>query len=450
MRLTIKENKGCCWVASFMKTLKSYLWARVLLGLMLGLAVGIILGPDMALLEREASLNLSNWIAFPGYLFLAIIKMVVVPLVFTSIVCGVAAGDSVEVLKKLGVNVIFYFLLTTTIAVSIGLGLSYLLAPGMFIDSGLVDLSHHVSTGASINEALIDKTNIPKRLAAIIPTNPMGSMASGEMLQIVIFAAFVGAALVVMPKKKAAPFLNVNISVQEVCMTIVNWVLKIAPYAVFGLIAQVMIKMGLSALSGMLYYMMTVVLGLLCVLAVYLTLVRFVGQRSPWVFLKDIRNAQLIAFSTSSSSATMPVTLKVAEENVKVNPVVSRFVVPLGTTINMDGTALYQAIATVFLAQVFHIDLSFGDMLVVLITAIAASVGTPGTPGVGIVVLATILSTVGIPVEGIAIIIGVDRLLDMCRTTVNVTGDITASVVLERFVGKKLVEKESIKVKAKA
>jgi len=431
-------------VAGFMQTVRDHLWARVMLGLMLGLIMGVVLGPDLALLEREVSLNLSNWIAFPGYLFLAVIKMVVVPLVFTSIICGVAAGNSVEVLKKLGTNVIFYFLFTTTIAVSIGLGLSYLLSPGLLIDSGLVDLSNHASVGASINEALVDKTNIPKRLAAIIPTNPMGSMASGEMLQIVIFAAFVGAALVVMPKEKANPFLKVNVSVQDVCMTIVNWVLKLAPYAVFGLIAQVMIKMGLSALSGMLYYMMTVVLGLLCVMAVYLTIIKVVGKRSPFAFLKQIRNAQLIAFSTSSSSATMPVTLKVAEEEVKVNPIVSRFVVPLGTTINMDGTALYQAIATVFLAQVFHIDLSLGDMLVVLITAIAASVGTPGTPGVGIVVLATILSTVGIPVEGIAIIIGVDRLLDMCRTTVNVTGDLTASVVLERLVGKKLTQKEKV------
>ena len=431
-------------MAGFMQTVRVHLWARVMLGLMLGLIMGVVLGPDLALLEREVSLNLSNWIAFPGYLFLAVIKMVVVPLVFTSIICGVAAGNSVEVLKKLGTNVIFYFLFTTTIAVSIGLGLSYLLSPGLLIDSGLVDLSNHASVGASINEALVDKTNIPKRLAAIIPTNPMGSMASGEMLQIVIFAAFVGAALVVMPKEKANPFLKVNVSVQDVCMTIVNWVLKLAPYAVFGLIAQVMIKMGLSALSGMLYYMMTVVLGLLCVMAVYLTIIKVVGKRSPFAFLKQIRNAQLIAFSTSSSSATMPVTLKVAEEEVKVNPIVSRFVVPLGTTINMDGTALYQAIATVFLAQVFHIDLSLGDMLVVLITAIAASVGTPGTPGVGIVVLATILSTVGIPVEGIAIIIGVDRLLDMCRTTVNVTGDLTASVVLERLVGKKLTQKEKV------
>lgn len=431
-------------MAGFMQTIRDHLWARVMIGLMLGLIMGVVLGPDLSLLEREVSLNLSNWIAFPGYLFLAVIKMVVVPLVFTSIICGVAAGNSVEVLKKLGTNVIFYFLFTTTIAVSIGLGLSYLLSPGLLIDSGLVDLSNHASVGASINEALVDKTNIPKRLAAIIPTNPMESMASGEMLQIVIFAAFVGAALVVMPKEKANPFLKVNVSVQDVCMTIVNWVLKLAPYAVFGLIAQVMIKMGLSALSGMLYYMMTVVLGLLCVMAVYLTIIKVVGKRSPFAFLKQIRNAQLIAFSTSSSSATMPVTLKVAEEEVKVNPIVSRFVVPLGTTINMDGTALYQAIATVFLAQVFHIDLSLGDMLVVLITAIAASVGTPGTPGVGIVVLATILSTVGIPVEGIAIIIGVDRLLDMCRTTVNVTGDLTASVVLERLVGKKLIGKEKV------
>jgi Na+/H+-dicarboxylate symporter len=174
----------------------------------------------------------------------------------------------------------------------------------------------------------------------------------------------------------------------------------------------------------------------LAVLLFYLSLVVFVGKRSMLDFLKQIRNAQLIAFSTSSSSATMPVTLKVAEENVKVNPTVSRFVIPLGTTINMDGTALYQAIATVFLAQAFGIDLTATDLLLVLITAIAASVGTPGTPGVGIVILATILSTVGVPIEGIAIIIGVDRLLDMCRTTINVTGDITAAVVLEKLIKK--------------
>ncbi|MEC8066958.1 MAG: dicarboxylate/amino acid:cation symporter [Pseudomonadota bacterium] len=420
---------------SVIDTIKNQLWAKVMLGLVLGVVVGVFFGPDFALFERELALTISNWLALPGYLFLAIIKMVVIPLIFSSIVCGIAAGDSVDTVKKLGVSVVFYFIFTTTVAVSIGLLFANLLQPGSYLGSELLGLSNQ-ATATSVNQALLDSTNIPKRLADIIPSNPLGSMASGEMLQVVIFAAALGVALVVMPQNKAKPLVGVNLSLQDACMVIVNWVLKLAPYAVFGLIAQVMVQMGLGALSGMLYYMNTVILGLLAVLLFYLSLVVFVGKRSVLGFLKQVRNAQLIAFSTSSSSATMPVTLKVAEENVKVNPTVSRFVIPLGTTINMDGTALYQAIATVFLAQAFGIDLTATDLLLVLVTAIAASVGTPGTPGVGIVILATILSTVGVPIEGIAIIIGVDRLLDMCRTTINVTGDITAAVVLEKLIKK--------------
>ncbi len=420
---------------SVISTIKNQLWAKVMLGLFLGVVVGVIFGPDFALVERELALTISNWLALPGYLFLAIIKMVVIPLIFSSIICGIAAGDSVDTVKKLGVSVVFYFIFTTTVAVSIGLLFANLLQPGSYLGSELLGLSNQ-ATATSVNQALLDSTNIPKRLASIIPSNPLSSMASGEMLQVVIFAAALGVALVVMPQNKAKPLVSVNLSLQDACMVIVNWVLKLAPYAVFGLIAQVMVQMGLDALSGMLYYMNTVILGLLAVLLFYLSLVVFVGKRSVLDFLKQIRNAQLIAFSTSSSSATMPVTLKVAEENVKVNPTVSRFVIPLGTTINMDGTALYQAIATVFLAQAFGIDLTATDLLLVLVTAIAASVGTPGTPGVGIVILATILSTVGVPIEGIAIIIGVDRLLDMCRTTINVPGDITAAVVLEKLIKK--------------
>ena len=420
---------------SVISTIKNQLWAKVMLGLFLGVVVGVFFGPDFALVERELALTISNWLALPGYLFLAIIKMVVIPLIFSSIICGIAAGDSVDTVKKLGVSVVFYFIFTTTVAVSIGLLFANLLQPGSYLGSELLGLSNQ-ATATSVNQALLDSTNIPKRLASIIPSNPLSSMASGEMLQVVIFAAALGVALVVMPQNKAKPLVSVNLSLQDACMVIVNWVLKLAPYAVFGLIAQVMVQMGLDALSGMLYYMNTVILGLLAVLLFYLSLVVFVGKRSVLDFLKQIRNAQLIAFSTSSSSATMPVTLKVAEENVKVNPTVSRFVIPLGTTINMDGTALYQAIATVFLAQAFGIDLTATDLLLVLVTAIAASVGTPGTPGVGIVILATILSTVGVPIEGVAIIIGVDRLLDMCRTTINVTGDITAAVVLEKLIKK--------------
>lgn len=221
-------------------------------------------------------------------------------------------------------------------------------------------------------------------------------------------------------------------------MVVVGWILKLAPYAVFGLIADLAAKLGVDALTIMLNYIGTVIAGLLLMVMCYTLLLMFVSGKKPLTFFKQIREAQLLAFSTSSSSATMPVTLRVAEEHVKVKPAVARFTVPLGATINMDGTALYQTVATLFLAQAFGVDIGLMGMLAILVTAIAASVGTPGTPGVGIVVLATILTTVGIPAEGIALILGVDRILDMCRTTVNVTGDLVACTVMEKLLAKRL------------
>ncbi len=221
-------------------------------------------------------------------------------------------------------------------------------------------------------------------------------------------------------------------------MAIVTWVMRLAPLAVFGLLAQVTSRTGLDAILGIAVYVLTVFLGLVCLLAFYLLIVTTLGRRSPTIFLAHVREVMLLAFSTSSSAAVMPLSLRTAEEKLKIRPAVSRFVVPLGTTINMDGTALYQAIAAIFLAQVFGVDIGATGVLVILVTSIGASIGSPGTPGVGIVILATILASVGIPTAGIALILGVDRILDMSRTAINVAGDLTACVVMERLLGARI------------
>lgn len=220
-------------------------------------------------------------------------------------------------------------------------------------------------------------------------------------------------------------------------MVVVGWVMQIAPYAVFGLLAQVVSTTGLQALVGMSVYMATVIGGLLAMYGVYLLIVVFIGRIPLGHFIRSLRHVQLLAFSTSSSASVMPVTIHTAEASLGVSPNVSRLAIPLGATINMDGTALYQAVAAIFLAQVYGIHLGFTEFGLIMLTTIGASIGTPGTPGVGIVILASILLSIGVPTEGIAIILGVDRVLDMCRTTLNVSGDLVASTVINRMISKK-------------
>jgi Na+/H+-dicarboxylate symporter len=257
----------------------------------------------------------------------------------------------------------------------------------------------------------------------------------GEMLQVVLFSLIIGFALVTMVSNHAKPLLELLGSIQEVCMTVVRWAMYLAPLAVFGLLAQITIKVGFEALLGMAAYVGTVLLALLLLLCFYLLIVFFVSGKSPLAFMGAIREAQLLAFSTSSSAAVMPLSLKTAKEKLKVRPSISEFVIPLGTTINMDGTALYQGAATVFLAQVFGIELGLSALVLIVVTTVAASLGTPATPGVGIVILSLVLESAGIPTAGIALILGVDRILDMSRTVLNVTGDFTACLVMDRWVG---------------
>jgi Na+/H+-dicarboxylate symporter len=259
----------------------------------------------------------------------------------------------------------------------------------------------------------------------------------------VIYAIFIGIALLALKKSQSKLILDLASSIQAITMKIVNWAMIIAPLAVFGLLCDVTIRIGVDAILGMSVYVATVILGLLLLLSFYVLIVMFVAKINPIRFLRAIREPQLLAFSTSSSAAVMPLSMKTAHEKLGVRQSIAQFVVPLGATVNMDGTALYQVVAVVFLTQVFGIELTVSDLLLLIVTTVGASIGSPSTPGVGIVILATILQNTGVPPAGIALILGVDRILDMCRTTVNVSGDLTACVVMDRWIGKDVAKVKS-------
>lgn len=414
------------------------LWIKILIGMAFGVFVGYLLSQDgMALLPEEQALNLAEWLGLPGVLFLALIKMVIVPLVICSIILGISESSNLEFLKKIGLRIVPYFILTTAVSITIGLSLVNVINPGSYIDQSLVESTMSSDTARAIPETRFDDLTIPQRIENVLPTNPAKAQVERNMLQIVIASILVGIALITIPTSSAKPLKELCISGQMITMKIISWAMAIAPYAVFGLLADITIKTGLTALASVGIYAITVLAGLVCMLIVYLLLIGAFAKISIKDFIIGIKEAQLLAFSTSSSAATMPFSIKAAEENIKVKPEISRFVIPLGATINMDGTALYQAVAAVFLCQVFGIDLSLSETILLLVTTIGASIGTPATPGVGLVVLATILSGLGVPPEGIALIIGVDRILDMCRTTVNITGDLTATTLMDRWVNVK-------------
>ncbi len=412
------------------------LWLKILIGMALGILVGYILSPEgAALLEDDLALSLGEWLGLPGLLFLGLIKMVIIPLIVCSIVLGIAESGSMEFLQKIGLRLVPYFIMTTAISITIGLVLVNIIKPGLMLDDSLIETTMSAAADSIPAESFEDLT-IPQRIGNIIPVNPAKAQVDGDMLQIVIASILLGIAMITIPRSAAKPMNDLCMSGQVISMKIISWAMVIAPYAVFGLLANITIKTGLDALGSVAVYSATVLAGLACMLAVYCFLIGAFSNLRIRDFLSGIKEVQLLAFSTSSSAATMPFSIEAAEEKLKLRPEIARFVVPLGATINMDGTALYQAVAAVFLCQVFGIDLSLGETVLLVATTVGASIGTPATPGVGLVVLATILSGLGVPPEGIALIIGVDRILDMCRTTVNVTGDLTASAIMDRWIKK--------------
>ncbi len=411
------------------------LWKKMLWGIFAGLAVGWLLSPEGGgLLDAELAAGLIPWIAFPGGLFMALINMIVIPLVITSVTLAVVSGHDVAHLRKTGIGVGLYFVMTTIFAVAVGIFIATTIRPGQYIAQDLLVDAEKAAQSLGDLPVMEDRAPLPQMILGIFPTNPAAAVVEKAMLQIVVGSILLGVALLSIGAAKAEPVTAVLRSVQAVTMRFVDWAMAIAPYAVFSFLCVLTMQLGLETLKAMSAYMGAVLLGLLALLVFYMTLVAVIGRRDPFLFLRHIRNAQLLAFSSSSSAATMPLTLRTAEEKLKLRPEIFGFVIPLGTTINMDGTAIYQIIAALFLAQIFGVDLTMAETVVLAMTIVGASIGSPGTPGVGLVILATILTSIGITPEGVALILAVDRILDMCRTAINVTGDLTASVVMNRLI----------------
>jgi Na+/H+-dicarboxylate symporter len=426
------------------KLVEGRLWLKVVIALFVGVGFGLLLSPQNGWVSKDVADTLGNWLALPGTLFLKLVQMIMIPLIIASIITGIASNDK-ESLKKLGGGVLLYFVATTAVSVTIGTGLSMIFKPGKYLHQQSVaehDLTPLVGEdGEGLSFGL---NSIPDAISNLLPENPLASMVSGEMLSIVIFTIIIGVAVLSLPDDLLKPVKLLLSAIQEICMTVVKWAMLLVPVAVFGLMAQLTSSVGLSSLTGLGYYVLIVLLGLLILVIVYLFLVGMLSHNNPFQFLKKIRDVQLLAFSTTSSAAVMPLSLKTAEEELKVDKSISNFIIPIGATINMDGTALYQTITTLFIAQAYGLEMSLLNVVVVVITIIAASIGTPAIPGGGVVILASVLSSAGIPTEGIIIIIGVERLLGMFRTAVNVTGDLAACMVFDRWYGspKKLKSNE--------
>jgi Na+/H+-dicarboxylate symporter len=380
----------------------------------------------------------TEWI---GQLFLALIKMVVVPLVFFSLLVGVASLGDFRRLGRLGLRTIVFFLLTTVIALTIGVGLANVVRPGK-----LVDERDRAALLASYEDAATDTVadaaeapGFTDQLLAIVPSNPLEALAEGNMLQIIFFALMLGIALTFMEAKRAKLVVDVSDRLNDAMVMLVHIVMKLAPYGVAALLFKVAGTTGPTVLLALGAYALVVLAGLFVHLGgTYLGVVRL-GARLPFgTFLRAIRPALLVGFSTSSSSATLPVTMECCEDNLGVSKQVTSFVLPLGATVNMDGTALYQGVAALFIAQIYDMDLSLAEQGTVILSATLASIGAAGVPGAGMITLAMVLTAVGVPTEGLALVLGVDRLLDMFRTATNIAGDCTATAFMARLEGEQL------------
>ena len=385
------------------------LWKKIFIGLLAGVVVGVIMGPEAEILKPI------------GTLFINAIKMLIVPLVFCSLVVGVTAMQDSAKMSRIGFKSIVIYLLSTAIAISIGLGLGTVFMPG----EGL-NMVADSNTAAAAKEA----PSLVSTLLGLIPKNPVEALAGGKILQIIVFALGLGIALNLIGDK-GQPAVKLFNSLAEAMYKLTELVMHFAPYGIFALMAWVAGKYGLDVLLPLGKVILAIYVGcILHVLVVYTGAISLIAGLRPVQYLKGIVNAQMMAFTSTSSSGTLPVSIRCARENLGVSKGTASFVLPLGATINMDGTALYQGVAALFVAQAFGIDLSTADYLTIIATATLASVGTAGVPGAGLIMLSLVLTTVGLPMEGLAIIAGIDRILDMARTCVNVSGDLMVSVLI--------------------
>jgi Na+/H+-dicarboxylate symporter len=360
-----------------------------------------------------------------GKVFLYSLQMLVVPLVLVSLFCGTTALNDPAMLGKLGGKTLILYLMTTALAISIAISFAYLINPGVGFNLP-TDLEYTAKQAPPFVEVLIN----------LVPRNPIQAMATGNMLQIIVFSILLGLAAT-MAGEPGKRIISIFEDLNVVIMKLVKMVMELAPYAVFALIAKVFAEIGVEAISSLSLYFITVLIALLIhALIVYPTMLTILGKLNPMRFLMKMRTPMTFAFGTASSNATIPVTMRTVTERMGVDKAVGSFSVPFGATINMDGTSIMQGVATVFIAQAYGIDLTLTQLGTVVLMATMASIGTAGVPGVGLIMLATVLTQVGIPVEGIGIIIGVDRLLDMTRTAVNVTGDCAVTCIVAKSEGK--------------
>lgn len=407
--------------------------------ILIGMSLGVLIGLALAQFEWGPGF-VRNWISPFGNMFINALKLIAVPLILASLIKGVSDLKDLSNLSKMGFRTVFTFILTTITAVCIGLLLVNIIKPGSSIsEETRVDLlsSYETEASTSITKAEIQQEISPLQcLIDIIPENFIGAAADNRnMLQVIFFALMVGVGLILIPGDTAKPVKEFFDGFNEVILKMIDIIMMAAPVGVFALLATLVIdspSLDLFAALGM--YAITVLLGLILMICIYGLLVYSFTRRSPQAFFKGIAPAQLLAFSTSSSAATLPVTMERVIEHLRVPKEVASFVLPVGATINMDGTSLYQAVAAVFIAQAFGLDLSLGTQLGIILTATLASIGSAAVPGAGMVMLVIVLAQAGIPEAGLALIFGIDRPLDMCRTVVNVSGDAAVSVLVARSV----------------
>ncbi|WP_061016890.1 dicarboxylate/amino acid:cation symporter [Vibrio splendidus] len=400
------------------------LTGRVILGMVVGILTGFAIQSLFADSGFVNNYIVNGFFEVGGQIFVASLKMLVVPLVFVSLVCGTSSLKDLSTLGRMGGKTLALYIGTTAVAITLALTIGNLFQPGAGAD--LTAASSFKSADApSLGQVIID----------MFPTNPIQAMAEGKTLQVIVFAVLFGIAISAAGKpgeRIAAVFSDLN----EVIMKLVALLMNLAPYGVFFLMAKLFSGLGLGAIWNLAEYFL-VLAGTLLLhgLVTYSAMLKGFTGLSPITFLRKMEDAIMFAFSTASSNATIPVTMETAKNRMGVDNKVASFTVPLGATVNMDGTAIMQGVATAFIAQAYNIDLTMGDYLMVILTATLASVGTAGVPGVGLVMLAMVLNQVGLPLEGIALIMGVDRLLDMIRTAVNITGDSAVSIIVAKSEG---------------
>lgn len=400
-----------------------HLTTKVLIGMALGITLGLLL--NLTGLNTTGSFinaYITNGLFhIIGQMFVNLLKMLVVPLVFFSLICGVCGIGDIRLLGRVGAKSFALYMLTTTIAIATAIIIAATLKIGRGLDLP-TEAAFSEREAPSFSQVLID----------IIPSNPIGAMASGDMLPIIFFSIMLGVSMLMLGQK-ARTFVEGAEIANDIMMKMVNIIMALAPYAVFVLIAKAVANLGLDLLFSLAGYILVLVSALMFHLFVTLTFVlKAFSGLNPMIFLRKIRSAQIFAFSTASSNATIPVTMQTTTERLGINNSVASFTVPFGATINMDGTAIMQGVATVFIANIYGVELGMGGYLTVILMSVLASIGTAGVPGVGLIMLSMVFAQVGLPIEGIGLVLGVDRLMDMIRTAVNISGDAVVSTIVAK------------------